>query len=49
MAAMPIPAPSLRSGQLSSNSTEIADFGIFGEWDFLFGDFTADFPGFGEI
>lgn len=28
MAAMPIPAPSLHSGQLSSNSSEIADFGV---------------------
>lgn len=28
MAAMPIPAPSLHSGQLSSKASEIADFGV---------------------
>ncbi|EFR02745.1 hypothetical protein MGYG_05744 [Nannizzia gypsea CBS 118893] len=48
-ATMPIPASSLHGGQLSSNSSDIADFGVFGEWDFLFGDFTTDFSGFGEI
>ncbi|KAM5465095.1 hypothetical protein MauCBS54593_006730 [Microsporum audouinii] len=49
MAPMPIPPPHLPTDHIYSNSSEIADFGTFGDWDFLFGDFTTDLSGFGII
>ncbi|KAK2836828.1 hypothetical protein FQN49_006683 [Arthroderma sp. PD_2] len=48
MAAMSIPTP-LHADHVSSNPSEIADFGAIGDWDFLFGDFTTEFSGFGTL